>query len=410
MAKKKKGLFTRLVEGPERSEDYVRKTLPTSRWALGWDLFKTNLGKLAIINVLTMLFVFPVFVLLYLRGVAIDSQAFNSAFSQNIGFGYPAIMPDGFLGIAESIVFNVDIFFFVLLFVFTFLISVGISGGFYVIRNLVWTEGVFVAKDFWSGVKKNYSVVLRASLLYVFFLAIGILTIDLCNLQIAVKSSMTGLFTAIIVISYVLIAIVTLIYLFLITVGVTYKHTFTGLLRNSLILSIGFLPINIFYALFAVVWFLLLLFEMESILFAIGLMLLLVLSISLFMLIWTNYSQWLFDEVINDNVAGAKKYRGIYKKGATVETEEFVYKKNILTAHPVKPITDDEIEIAALPESYSRADLIRLQESKELMIKDSEEYVKTHSQDDKDAIDEFMNSETTEKKTPTKNKKKSGKK
>jgi hypothetical protein len=128
------------------------------------------------------------------------------------------------------------------------------------------------------------------------------------------------------------------------------------------------------------------------------------------MLIWTNYSQWLFDEVINDNVAGAKKYRGIYKKNASVETEEFVYKKNILTTHPVKPITDDEIEIAALPESYSRADLIRLQESKELMIKDSEEYIKAHSQDDKDAIDEFMNSETTENKTPNQKKKKSGKK
>lgn len=407
MAKKKKGLFTRLVEGPERSEDYVRKTLPTNRWSLGWDIVKTNFSKLAIINVLTLLFVLPIVVLIYFRGVFIEGQAYNSAFSQNIGFGYPAIMPGSMLGVAESIVFNVDLVFFALLFLLTFIASLGLAGGFYVMRNLVWTEGVFVMKDYWSGIKKNYSVVLRASLLFVFFLSISVLTIDLSNIQIAAKSSLSGLFNAIIIFSYILIAIITIMYLFLLTIGVTYKHSFMGLIRNSLILTVGLLPVSIFFAAFSVVWFALLLFDYSSIIFAIGLMLLILLSVSLFMLVWTNYSQWVFDEVVNDNVAGAKKYRGIYKKESNTETEEFVYKKNILTSKPVKPITDDEIEIAQLPESYSRADLIRLQESKELMIKDSEEYVKAHTQGDKEAIDEFMNSNVDT--APKQKKKKSGK-
>ena len=43
---KKKGLFAKIIEGPERSEDYARNTLPSSRWALGWDLVKTNFGKI----------------------------------------------------------------------------------------------------------------------------------------------------------------------------------------------------------------------------------------------------------------------------------------------------------------------------------------------------------------------------
>ena len=166
MAKKKKGLFTRLVEGPERSEDYVRKTLPTNRWSLGWDIVKTNFSKLAIINVLTLLFVLPIVVLIYFRGVFIEGQAYNSAFSQNIGFGYPAIMPGSMLGVAESIVFNVDLVFFALLFLLTFIASLGLAGGFYVMRNLVWTEGVIVTSDFFKGVRKNYFLVLVILILY----------------------------------------------------------------------------------------------------------------------------------------------------------------------------------------------------------------------------------------------------
>ena len=38
----KKGFIARMIEGPERSESYARSTLPTNRWSLGWDVFKTN--------------------------------------------------------------------------------------------------------------------------------------------------------------------------------------------------------------------------------------------------------------------------------------------------------------------------------------------------------------------------------
>ena len=41
----KKGFIARLIEGPERSESYARSTLPTNRWSLGWDVFKTNKGN-----------------------------------------------------------------------------------------------------------------------------------------------------------------------------------------------------------------------------------------------------------------------------------------------------------------------------------------------------------------------------
>ena len=397
MARKRKGLFTRIIEGPERSEDYARKTLPSSRWSLGWDLFKTNLGKLVKINLLTLLFVFPLFLLIYFRNLLMQSQAYESVFSRNLGVGYPAIPSIQLLGVAESIVFKADITFFVLLFALSFIISIGIAGGFYVMRNLVWTEGVFVVSDFWRGVKKNYLVTLKSTLLTVFVIAMTVLTVDLANIQIAVNSNLKWLFVIIKVVGIILALVLIIVYLFKLTLGVTYKLRFFALVRNSVILSIGLIPFNLFFAAFACSPFLLLLIDQTSILFMLGIILIVFLGISVFMLIWTNYSQWVFDEVINDNVAGAKKYRGIHKKGQVKETESFVYKKNVLTAKPVKPITDDEVEIHALPENYSRADLIRLQESKDFMIEDSERYAeeKLKEMEDKKAVENFMENTPT---------------
>ena len=91
MATKRKGIFTRLVEGPERSEEYARKTLPKNRWALGFSIFTTNFTKLIKINLLILLFVFPIFLALFFREALISSQASNSPFAQNLGFGYPFI-------------------------------------------------------------------------------------------------------------------------------------------------------------------------------------------------------------------------------------------------------------------------------------------------------------------------------
>ena len=53
----------------------------------------------------------------------------------------------------------------------------------------------------------------------------------------------------------------------------------------------------------------------------------------------------------------------------------------MLTRRPIKPITDDELQLAELPQSYSRADLQRLQESREALYRDNEEYIAAHKDD-----------------------------
>ena len=411
MATKRKGIFTRLIEGPERSEDYARKTLPKNRWALAFSIFTTNFTKIIKINLLILLFVFPVFLALIFREALISSQAANSPFSQNLGFGYPFI--PSLVGREEEIVIYSNVITCVLITIFSFIASVGISGGIYVMRNMVWTEGVFVGADFWIGVKKNYKWVMLQTLAFSLFISLAIFSINLADYQLAFSSKWDVVFVISKIVTYVFIVFFSCVYLFMLTMGVTYKLKFLQSVKNAIILSFGLLPFNLFFIALGALPLLLLLTNMGSITFALGVMLLIFISLAFLLLVFTNYSHWAFDEFINDRVAGAKKYRGIYKQNASNEVERFVYKKSNFAKKPVKPITDTEIEIAVLPESYSRSDLIKLQESKERMIEDSANYEKEHleeynnaqSEVDGSITDNGENQQKTKKSQP-KNKKK----
>ena len=403
---KKGGLFSKLTQMPERSEDYARKTLPTNRWSLGWDLFRTNFGKIVKINLLTLLFVFPLFFLFLLNAVNLSASAEEYPFSQNLGLGYPTY--PGITGLAETLNYNNNITTFVYAFILVFYISIGVAGGFYVMRNMVWTEGVFVGSDFWAGVKKNYKNVLLSSLLFTVFLAITTLSINLSDIQIANNPNLTILFTILKVISYAFLVFFILVYMWMLTLNVTYELKFTKLIKNGVIFALSLLPFSLFFGALAFLVFTPLLAEMGTLFFTIGVLLTLTFGLSLFMLIWMNYSTWAFDEFVNDKVAGAKKNRGIYKKNEAVK-DYTVSTTTVINKRPVKPITDYDVEIVELPTTFSRADLQRLQESKIAMIEDSDRYVEEHKNEyleDKSAVDEFMSGEEDTNKKSKKGKKK----
>ena len=111
---------------------------------------------------------------------------------------------------------------------------------------------------------------------------------------------------------------------------------------------------------------------------------------SLFMLVWTDYSHWVFDKFINDKVPGAKKNRGIYKSNPSEDDgEALVVEKSKIKEKHVKPITDYDVEIYELPTSFSRKDLEKLEETKEAMRKDSDKYAEEY-------VEEATKAETIE--------------
>lgn len=367
---KKKGFIARMIEGPERSESYARSTMPGNRWELGWGIVRDNLGKLFGLNLLMLLFFIPVIALFVIRYVNIQYQAVVFPFSGNIGLGYPAVSDTA--GFAETIYYMVDRNTFMMLPVAGIIASIGIAGGMYVMRNMVWAEGVFVGRDFWSGVKKNFLNVFLCTLFYTILMFIGVLSIRMGNLMNA-SSGEKWYITLSVILSYVFLTFFTIVYLFSLTLGVTYKLKFRNLIKNSFIMAIGLLPLNLFFALFAFVS--LLLIVIGGIFMMLGFTIFIIFGFSGAALIWTNYSQWAFDKFINDKVPGAVKNRGIYSKKPEENESDFSFERSSLGKRPIKPITDYDVEIVELPENFSRADLQRLEESKAAMRKDSDEYV-----------------------------------
>ena len=171
--RERKGLVARWLEGKERSEDYARSTLPTSRWALFWDILKGRFGKLVLVNLLMVVTILPLAAVIVWRVLALGVQGTVGPYGAGLGVGYP-ILPE-LVGYAEMSALQADLLFFALFIPAGAIAALGISGGGYIIRNLIWTEGIFVANDFLRGIRRNYWNVLEAVL---------VLTVLLINVQI----------------------------------------------------------------------------------------------------------------------------------------------------------------------------------------------------------------------------------
>ena len=379
------GLINRLIMGSEKSEGYARSTLPSNRWELFWDIFKGRFWKLVLINLLVLMFCLPLIALFVFRSVSISGFGAISPFSQPFGVGYQAA--GSFAGFDESIALSVNVRIYLLLPVVMAIAALGISGGAYVIRNMVWTEGVFVANDFWRGIKQNYLSVLGILLFFSLFFYLSSVGVAFNDLSIARGTGSKAL----LVISKILIILfnifISFMCLHMISMTVTYKLKARQLLKNSFLFTIGLLPQNVFFVFLSLIPYVLLMFG-SSFLTAIGIIVLLLLGASVPMLIWTDYSQWAFDKFINDKVPGAKKNRGIYEKvkgsdAASIKKyrEQIEMATSSLSTRPIKPITDEELTLAELPQSFNRNDIEKLNESRKILYEDNERYIEEHKND-----------------------------
>ncbi len=392
MAQQKKGFFTRMLEGKERSEEYARSTLPTNRWQLFWDIFKGNFGKIFKINLLVLLFFIPTIVWIVVCGVLDQSNGVIYPFGSNLGVGVGAL-PE-FAGVSEYITLQSNMMRFGGIAISCFVACVGLSGGMYVIRNMVWTEGIFVTNDFWRGVKLNYKNALQAGLFLSVILFICNFFIDTANVTLALEE-VTGFrrfwFVFSKILSVSLIVLSTFMTFWMISLGVNYEQKFFALFKNAFFMTVGMIPQTVFFAAMALLPFLLFLLGDFFTIFAI--FILLIFGLAWCLLVWISFSQWAFDKFINPKLQGAKVGRGLFNKdGTRAETgdesaAEKEYRRTLLAAgksnlvaRPIKPI-DDELEVYELPTSFTREDLKRLRESKTVIKEDSEAYEQEHKND-----------------------------
>ena len=252
--KEKRGLISRWLIGKERSEDYARSTLPTSRWSLFWDILKGRFGKLVLVNLFMVATILPIAALVFLRTFDLGVSGATGPYGAGLGVGYP-VLPD-LSGYAESAVFRSDLIWFALMIPAAAIAALGISGGGYIIRNLIWTEGIFVANDFLRGIKRNYLNVLEAVLIFTVVLFVARTMGNLADMLIAdpvfaSNGTLAGWLVASKVVGYILVSFALLLMLWMISLGISYKQGPWALFRNAVIMTIGTFPQTIFFAVLA---------------------------------------------------------------------------------------------------------------------------------------------------------------
>ena len=385
MAKRQKGKFIeKLLMGAEKSEAYARDSLPSNRWELFWDIFKNRFGKLVIINLLTTLFLIPLYALFIIRSLVMTGLGGLYPFTQPFGTGYLA--PESMVGYGETIAFSANTYVFLFLPVALAIASVGISGCAYVIRNMVWTEGLFVSNDFWHGIKSNFKNIVLALVGYSFILYVAIVADSLINQILVYSIAPSWLLYVAKILLYAVCVFFGIMVMHMITMTVTYELSFGKVLKNAFYLTIGAFPANVVFILLS--GFMVLLLFMGSFMMGLGIILMLLIGISFAMLVWTDYCQWLYDKFINPRIKGAKVNRGIYeriKDNKSKAIEQYKVQldsiKSSLNSRPIKPIPDEELTLAELPESFSRKDIEKLNESRKALYEDNENYIKAHEND-----------------------------
>lgn len=396
MAKgERKGFVARWLEGKERSEEYARSTLPTSRWGLFWDILKGRFGRMVITNLLVFVTFLPLIAILVWRWLIVGTQGFSGPFGGGLGAGFPAI--PNIAGAAEEMTFSTDLLFYGLLIPAMVIAGLGISGGMYIVRNMIWTEGIFVANDFVRGIKRNFWNVLEAVLIFSVILFTARTMGNLADWLVARGVSNAGWLIASKIIGYIFVAISALVCLWMISLGVNYKQGPWQLFRNAVVMMFGTFPQTVFFAALAL-WPIFLALFTAGIFLIIALVLIVFIALSYAMLVWMDYSQWAFDKFINPNM-GIATGRGLYDKnkagGAAQKSDGNMdsaalreYKRQIvamgkskLVCRPIKPL-DDDLEIYQLPESFSREDLQKLKESKQKVVDDVDAYEEEHKDDE----------------------------
>lgn len=393
MAQQKKSLITRLLEGKEKSEEYARSTLPTNRWQLFWDIFKGNFGKIFKVNLLTLLFFIPLVGVIIFYVMLGESNSLIYPFGANLGVGYPAVPQQQ--GISELLALQNDFILFVGLLISSVIAAVGLAGGMYVVRNMVWTEGIFVANDFWRGIKLNYKNALQTALFFTVTLALCGTMINFTEMSMAMTemSKWQKIWMQIsAATSYVVIVFAAMLSLWMLALGVNYKFKFFQMLKNAFFLSIGTLPQTVFFGIVALLPFMFFLIG-GTLFIMIGVILVILFGLAYALLVWLDFAQWVFDKYINPKIEGARVGRGIYNRdgsspltgndsGAAIEYQRtlLAHGKSRLVARPIKPI-DDSLQVYELPSSFSREDLKRLKESKQNIIEDTEAYAEEHKND-----------------------------
>lgn len=381
-------LSVKNLEGNELADDYTRIALTRGRWAETWDVFKSNFGKVVLINLFILIFILPAVAVFIVRMFYIGGMGMQFPFNANTGIGYPAY--PGTQGLTESIYLSADLLFYSLLIVAGFIASVGIAGGAYSLKKLVNTQGQFTLKGFFHGVKMGYfNTVFPVTVFLVFYFG-TVLVGDWMHLEAALGHNTAGPITAY-VFAIIATVLVGLYCAWLLAVGISYKLKVTQLIKNSFVLLIACPLQTVLMAVFALAPVWIYLIGLAASFFTIvAYVLFLLFGLAFILLVWMSYTQWVFDLFVTPNLKAAEEAKA-KKTPQELEKERKEEEKRValellaagkseLIGRPILPVSE-EVAVAPLGRTYGRNSLQRVADDRAKLCKDIAEYENAHKND-----------------------------
>ena len=363
-------------------DGFYRNNINVGRWAYGADILRSNLGKIVGLNLIMLLFFAPIAYFLFVRFSQQYTLAHNAPFSANLGVGYVPF--PNLVGLEEAINLDINMYFFLKLPIMGLWLSIGLSGGMYVMRNMCWGEPVNLFKDFWLGIKRNIVPVVISTVLFTVVFASAFIGMSYLDYSGAMAGGKKWYEIVAKILLIVAVVFASLWFMTMLSMSVTYKGNFFKLMRNSALISAVLIPFNIFFAVFALIPFVFLMLGTTFLM--LGVLAIALIGISFFMLVWTVYSQWIYDKFINGNAtayvpteADAAKKKAREAATTSGVSEEAGYETVGAVesfAAVAKPVTDEDVTVCELPAMFTLADIRKVNESKLEMKNDAEEYSK----------------------------------
>ncbi|MBP3646611.1 MAG: YesL family protein [Clostridia bacterium] len=310
-------MMNRFYYGKSGKGDYTKEDLPTTRWQLFWEMLRVRFASLFKLNLLYMIAWIPAIIVIG-RGVMLAYSGLANVVEHQAMMIAGEITEDAFRQINGEFMEAVKA---LLMQTLVLLVpALAVTGPFtagisYVTRNWARDEHAFVLSDFMDAVKENWKHALITStitglaplLMYVCITFYG---------QMAAQSVLYAIPQALIIMVGV-VWMSALMYIY--PQMVTYKINYKGLLRNSIIMVIGRLPMTIGIKLITLIPLMICLavsfltpYAQYALMIYAAYYILVGFALSRF--IQASYANAVFDRYLNVNIEGAQVGRGLYNE------------------------------------------------------------------------------------------------
>ena len=278
------GLFSGMFSGKSNRPDFTPDMMPKNRFELFFEMLKLNLFNLLKVNLMYFVFWIPFWIWTWMNLNVLLTYDSPEAFAAD---GYMMVYA---MGAA---------------------LCVMITGPAkcalkYITRNYARDEHVWLWSDFIGAIKVNWKQGLALSVLNGLFLFLFVYGLSFYNNMAAVTGSYVYLFLQVLLV--VLGAMFLLMNLYAWPMMVTYELKFTQILRNSLVLAIGRLPLSVLFGLITVIPLVIAGFWLPFLFWYF------IIGYALASFVNCSYTNAAFDRFFNTRIEGAEVGRGMQKK------------------------------------------------------------------------------------------------